>query len=89
MTMPMSSSMPMMEHPEDVVSVPALVDERVLMQFCKAVQNYADGLGLRDEAAIELRLFQFFVDRSQSNPLICTSVWKTHILALAGVGPFC
>ncbi len=49
------SAVAIMEHPEPTVSVPPLVDERVLLRFCKAVQRFADDLGSHDEAVAELR----------------------------------
>ncbi len=60
MMMPMgpSGATVTMEHPEDDIAVPALVDDQVLSRFCKAVQGCADGLGLHDEAASQIRLLQ-------------------------------
>ncbi|HEY0555747.1 MAG TPA: hypothetical protein VGG20_15945 [Thermoanaerobaculia bacterium] len=51
----MADAMGMMEHPESTISVPPLVDERVLQRFCNAVQSYADSVGSHDEAAKKLR----------------------------------
>jgi hypothetical protein len=44
------ASMGGMEHPQDTLFVPPLVDPRVLMQFCRAVQQYADTIDRRAEA---------------------------------------
>jgi hypothetical protein len=53
---------PMMEHPENTISVPPLVDDRVLLRFCKAVQSYADSVGSHDEAAQKLRALRARLD---------------------------
>jgi hypothetical protein len=44
-----------MEHPVNSLQVPPLVDRRLLMQFCTAVQRYADGVGRRSEADDKVR----------------------------------
>jgi hypothetical protein len=47
-----------MEEATDTIGVPALVDGRTLMQFCQAIQQYADATGFHDEAQekiLELR----------------------------------
>ena len=44
-----------MEHAENTLGVPPLVDQRILSQFCRAVQHYADGVGYHDQAAEKLR----------------------------------
>ena len=41
----MSEVMREMEHPKVTTFVPPLVDERVHMRFCQAVQSYANGQG--------------------------------------------
>lgn len=51
----MSSAMNEMEHAQNTLFVPPLVDERILMQFCRAVQSYAAGPGIHDDAAGKLR----------------------------------
>jgi len=48
------AAMSVMEHPENTLAVPPLVDQRVLMQFCQAAQTYADGQGVHDRAADKL-----------------------------------
>jgi hypothetical protein len=85
MTMPTSSSTPMMEHPEDVIAVPALVDERVLLRFCKAVQSCADGLGLHDKAAVKLRFLQSRLDNLCGLASLCRLAIAGHPRSLARV----
>lgn len=51
---PMMALMSGMEHAEDTLGVPPLIQPRVLAQFCSAVQLYADGVGLHEK--IEQRL---------------------------------
>ncbi|MFJ9777203.1 hypothetical protein ACIRVF_39220 [Kitasatospora sp. NPDC101157] len=48
------AAMSLMEHPENTIAVPPFVDQRVLIQFCQAVQTCADGQGLHDVAARSL-----------------------------------
>jgi hypothetical protein len=50
----MSTTMPMMEHAENTIAVPPLVDDDVLQRFCLAVQAYADGSGLTSRIADRL-----------------------------------
>lgn len=55
-----SAMMSVMEHPENTTAVPPLVDQRVLMQFCQAIQMYADVQGLHEavtEKLIELQAY--------------------------------
>jgi hypothetical protein len=49
-----SDSMLLMEEVQDTTFVPPLVDDTVLAQFCQAVQTYADGVGLHDQAVASL-----------------------------------
>jgi hypothetical protein len=53
----MTGTMPpmLMEHAENNLAVPPLVDLRVLLQFCQAVQSYGDSVGSHDEVAARLR----------------------------------
>jgi hypothetical protein len=44
-----------MEHPVNSLDVPPLVDQRLLMQFCTAIQHCADGMGRRSEAEPRVR----------------------------------
>jgi hypothetical protein len=53
--------MSVMEHPEDTTAVPPLVDQRVLMQFCQAVQMYADVQGLHEAVAKKLSELQAYL----------------------------
>ena len=85
MTMATPNSMPMMEHPEDVISVPALVDNRVLSRFCKAVQGCADSLGLHDEAAVKLRLLQSRLDNLGGLASLCRLAIVGHPRSFARV----
>jgi hypothetical protein len=55
MTAAMAAAMSKMEHPESTISVPPLVNDRVLQRFCRAVQSYADTVGSHDEVAEKLR----------------------------------
>jgi hypothetical protein len=59
---PMPDSMSAMEHPEPTISVPPLVDERLLVRFRQAVQQYADSVGWHDEAAQSLQLLTSRLD---------------------------
>lgn len=54
----MTGTMPpmLMEHAENNLGVPPLVDSRVLLQFCQAVQSYGDSVGSHDEVAAKLRV---------------------------------
>lgn len=45
----------LMEHAENNLAVPTLIDRRVLLQFCQAVQSYGDSVGSHDEVAARLR----------------------------------
>jgi hypothetical protein len=82
-TAAMPPSMSMMEHPEPTISVPPLVDERVLLQFCRAIQDYADGAGLHDEAVGGLRLLRNRLDTLRNLALLCrlAIVGNPHSLA--------
>jgi hypothetical protein len=51
----------MMEHPENTTAVPPLVDAHVLLQFCQAVQSYAEGAGLQAKAAEKLLELQAYL----------------------------
>jgi hypothetical protein len=63
--------MAMMEHPEDAIAVPALVDDRVLSRFCKAVQSCAVGLGLHDEAASKIRFLRTRLNNLRGLASLC------------------
>jgi hypothetical protein len=65
------AGMSMMEHPEPTISVPPLVDDHVLVQFFEAVQDYADGVGLHDEAAASLRLLRNRLDTLRNLAVLC------------------
>jgi hypothetical protein len=56
-----SAMMSVMEHPENTTAVPPLVDQRVLMQFCQAVQMYADVQGLHEAVGEKLSELQEYL----------------------------
>jgi hypothetical protein len=59
MAMPsMPEPMAQMEHPEDTVGAPPLVNDRLLIRFRRAVQGYADSAGFHDDAAAKLLQLQ-------------------------------
>ncbi len=66
-----SSAMNGMEHAEDTTYVPPLVDTRVLMQFCTAVQSYADASGLHDEAAVKVSGLRARLNNLQNVASLC------------------
>src|SRR5271166_3690641 len=54
-TMPAAAAGMAMEHAEDNLAVPPLVDDHVLLDFARAVQQCAGALGSGEEAAAALR----------------------------------
>jgi hypothetical protein len=72
-----AAGMSLMEHPENTVAVPPLVDQRVLLQFCQAVQACADGQGLHDLAARKLSELQAYLAVLRNLASLCR-------LAIAG-----
>ena len=60
-----------MEHAEDTTYVPPLVDTRVLMQFCTAIQSYADSAGFHDDAAVKLSRLRARLTNLQSVASLC------------------
>jgi hypothetical protein len=51
-------AMPGMEHAQDTVGVPPLVDDRVLSTFCRAIRKYADEQGVGARADTQLGAMQ-------------------------------
>ena len=66
-----AGAMVTMEHPESTISVPPLVNERVLLRFCKAVQSYDDDVGSHDEAAGALRSLRARFGQSPRPRALC------------------
>ena len=61
-----TSDMGGMEHPQNTLSVPPLVNGRVRLQFWQAIQRYADSVSSHDEAAQKLRALGARLDNLQS-----------------------
>jgi hypothetical protein len=66
MQLPMIAVMPGMEHAEDTLGVPPLLEPRVLAQFCSAVQDYADGAGLHEQVAARLAQLRMRLENLRS-----------------------
>jgi hypothetical protein len=81
----MPSGMTLMEHPENTLAVPPLVDEQVLMQFCQAIQIYADGAGMHNEAAEKLRNLQATLANLRNPAKLCRFAILDHPFAFARV----
>jgi hypothetical protein len=72
MAMPsMSDPMPQMEHPEDTVGAPPLVNDRLLIRFQHAVQGYADSAGFHDAAAAKLVRLQAKLTNLRNLAALC------------------
>lgn len=84
-TAAMSDAMSMMEHPEDTVSALPLVDPRVLLRFCDAVQRYADGMGFHDEAARKLRDLRDRLENLRGLASLCRLAIAGHPRAVGRV----
>jgi hypothetical protein len=67
----MSDTMSQMEHPEDTVGAPPLVNDRLLIRFQRAVQGYADSAGLHDEAAAKLAQLQATLTNLRNLAALC------------------
>jgi hypothetical protein len=81
----MPDAMSMMEHPEDTISALPLVDGRVLLRFCQAVQSYADSVGSHDEAARKLRDLQAGLDNLCGLATLCRFAIAGHPRAFGRV----
>ena len=77
--------MSVMEHPENTLSVPPLVDEQVLAYFCEAAQSYADSRGSHDEAAEKLRDLRARLDNLQNLATLCRLAIVGHPHSFARV----
>ena len=53
-----ANPMLMMEHAENTLGVPPLVNPGVLLDFCQAVQRYGESIGAQDEVAAKVRVLQ-------------------------------
>jgi hypothetical protein len=60
-----------MEHPSSTISASPLVDDRVLLRFCQAVQRYADTVGSHDEVAAKLRELRARLDNLRGLASLC------------------
>lgn len=60
-----------MEHPQRTVMSPPLVDDRALLRFCRAVQQYADTIGARDEAAVAIRRLRVNLESLRNLGSLC------------------
>lgn len=81
----MPTGMTLMEHPKNTLAVPPLVDEGVLMQFCQAVQSYADGAGMHSEAAEKLRNLQATLANLRNLASLCRFAILDHPFSFARV----
>jgi hypothetical protein len=63
--------MDQMEHPEDTVGAPPLVNDRLLIRFQRAVQAYADSAGLHDDAAAKLVQLQATLTNLRNLAALC------------------
>jgi hypothetical protein len=81
----MAATMPMMEHAENTLAVPPLVENRVLQWFCRAAQNYADGSGIHDEAAEKLGDLQATLTNLRGLAILCRLAILGHPHSFARV----
>ena len=81
----MPAAMNTMEHPESTISVPPLVDERILINFCNAVQTYADSVGSHDEVAEKLCELQARLASLRGLASLCRLAIAGHPLSFARV----
>jgi hypothetical protein len=81
----MSATMPMMEHAENTLAVPPLVEDRVLLWFCRAVQGYADGSDLHDEAAAKLSDLKAALTNLRNLAILCRLAILGHPHSFARV----
>jgi hypothetical protein len=79
----MADTMAGMEHPQPTIYVPSLVDEKVLLRFCQAVQQYGDSIGSHDETGRALRLLNARLDGLRGLAVLCclAIVGNPHSLA--------
>jgi hypothetical protein len=81
----MPDAMSAMEHPEDTISALPLLDGRVLLRFCQAVQSYADGVGTHDEAARSLRGLAARLENLRGLATLCRLAVAGHPRAVGRV----
>jgi hypothetical protein len=81
----MAASMPMMEHAENTLAVPPLVENRVLQWFCRAVQDCADRSGFHDEAAAKLGDLQAALTNLRNLAILCRLAILGHPQSFARV----
>lgn len=63
--------MPMMEHPDTTVSALPLVDSRVVLYFCNAVQAYAAATGAAEDVAPRVRTLRARLDNLRDLASLC------------------
>ena len=80
-----AAPMPMMEHAESTLAVPPLVEDRVLLRFCGAVNSYATGANLQDEAAEKLSELQSALTNLVNLAVLCRLAILGHPHSFARV----